>query len=88
MCGILGSIPCTNETDFLKALNTLQHRGPDDFGILSDTNITLGHRRLSIIDLRSNAHQPMSFKNSAGGGGSIVLSLMAKFITILKYDRN
>lgn len=68
MCGILGSIPCTNETDFLKALNTLQHRGPDDFGILSDTNITLGHRRLSIIDLSSNAHQPMSFKNSAGGG--------------------
>lgn len=66
MCGILGSIPPTNENDFLKALNTLQHRGPDDLGIVSDECITLGHRRLSIIDLSSNAHQPMTLKNHVG----------------------
>jgi asparagine synthase (glutamine-hydrolysing) len=40
----------------------LIHRGPDDEGIFSQTgspNITLGHRRLSIIDLSSAGHQPM-----------------------------
>ena len=34
MCGILGSIPATaNREHFLQALNTLSHRGPDDFGV-------------------------------------------------------
>jgi asparagine synthase (glutamine-hydrolysing) len=39
-----------------------QHRGPDNQGIyVSDDNqIGLGHNRLSIIDLSSNAHQPMT----------------------------
>jgi len=38
---------------------TLQHRGPDDGGVLVDGNVALGHRRLSIIDLSSAGHQPM-----------------------------
>ncbi len=61
MCGILGTIPKTEKNFFKKALDTLKHRGPDDYGVetIKDT-ITLGHRRLSIIDLSSQAHQPMS----------------------------
>ncbi len=41
--------------------NCLQHRGPDDAGVFADpaNGIVLGHRRLSIIDLSSDAHQPM-----------------------------
>ena len=35
------------------------HRGPDDYGMLIDKNIAIGHTRLSIIDLTSNGHQPM-----------------------------
>lgn len=38
----------------------LESRGPDDSGILSRGRVTLGHRRLSIIDLSSKAEQPMT----------------------------
>ena len=37
----------------------LSHRGPDDSGVFSKENYSLGHRRLSIIDLSNNAKQPM-----------------------------
>ena len=42
--------------------NTLQHGGPDDEGIFTDADrhLVFGHRRLSIIDLSSNGHQPMA----------------------------
>jgi len=35
------------------------HRGPDGTGVYTDQHVTLGHNRLSIIDLRSVAGQPM-----------------------------
>jgi asparagine synthase (glutamine-hydrolysing) len=37
------------------------HRGPDDAGVWLDESagIALGHRRLSILDLSSEGHQPM-----------------------------
>jgi asparagine synthase (glutamine-hydrolysing) len=61
MCGILGTIPSTDNSKFKKALDTLYHRGPDDYGVKNVGNsITLGHRRLSIVDLSSKGHQPMS----------------------------
>jgi asparagine synthase (glutamine-hydrolysing) len=37
----------------------MTHRGPNHFGTYQDQWISLGHRRLSIIDLSSNANQPM-----------------------------
>ena len=42
--------------------DTLRHRGPDDAGVWVDAEggIALGHRRLSIIDLSSEGHQPMT----------------------------
>lgn len=42
--------------------DSLQHGGPDDEGIFSDdkVNLVFGHRRLSIIDLSTNGHQPMA----------------------------
>lgn len=43
--------------------DALAHRGPDDAGIFSEAGISLGHRRLSIIDLSAAGHQPMSFSN-------------------------
>ena len=39
----------------------IQHRGPDDSGVWVDRNtgVALGHRRLSILDLSPEGHQPM-----------------------------
>jgi len=39
-----------------------KHGGPDDEGIFADENANLvfGHRRLSVIDLSNNGHQPMA----------------------------
>ena len=37
---------------------SLSHRGPDDNGFFQNENISLGHNRLSIIDLQ-NSKQPM-----------------------------
>lgn len=43
-------------------VNSLSHRGPDDSGeyFSERDDVALGHRRLSIIDLSSAGHQPMS----------------------------
>jgi asparagine synthase (glutamine-hydrolysing) len=60
MCGILGVLPSIDANQFKGALNTMYHRGPDSYGIESiDNDIILGHRRLAIIDLTSDGHQPM-----------------------------
>jgi asparagine synthase (glutamine-hydrolysing) len=42
-------------------VDTLRHRGPDDSGAWADAKagIALGHRRLSIVDLSPEGHQPM-----------------------------
>jgi asparagine synthase (glutamine-hydrolysing) len=40
--------------------DAMVHRGPDDHGYLSDGPCSLGHRRLSIIDLRPEGAQPMT----------------------------
>jgi len=41
------------------ALDLLSHRGPDADGSWSNGPVGLGHRRLSIIDLSSEANQPL-----------------------------
>ncbi|MCL6266235.1 asparagine synthase (glutamine-hydrolyzing) [Flagellimonas myxillae] len=60
MCGILGTVPSTEHNHFKHALDTLTHRGPDSYGIENIADkVSLGHRRLSILDLSENGHQPM-----------------------------
>lgn len=57
MCGICGFN--WNDENLCKLMaNTLKHRGPDDEGFYFNENVSLGHRRLSIIDLVSG-HQPI-----------------------------
>lgn len=45
-----------------KMTNTLRYRGPDEYGYFMDKDLFMGHRRLSIIDLK-NGKQPMTYKN-------------------------
>jgi asparagine synthase (glutamine-hydrolysing) len=58
MCGICGIYGLENKELVKKMCQTLVHRGPDDQGIYTDSYISLGHRRLSIIDLETG-HQPI-----------------------------
>ncbi len=58
MCGITGFT--WKDASLIKEMTqTISHRGPDDSGFFVDEGISLGHRRLSIIDLSKKGHQPM-----------------------------
>lgn len=60
MCGFLGTLPASEPAKFAKALSLLTHRGPDAKGLWTDkSKISLGHRRLAIIDTTNDAVQPM-----------------------------
>jgi asparagine synthase (glutamine-hydrolysing) len=58
MCGILG-FNWDNRELAKKMLHIMEHRGPDDSGLYTDNFVSLGHRRLSIIDLSPKGKQPM-----------------------------
>jgi len=61
MCGILGAV---NRPFGVETLSLLHHRGPDDGAIVKERigehEVTLGHRRLAILDLSPAGSQPMS----------------------------
>nr|WP_315164649.1 asparagine synthase (glutamine-hydrolyzing) [uncultured Flavobacterium sp.] len=64
MCGILGHIStktAVNQKLFGQMLITLEHRGPDDFGVFysKDNTVALGHTRLSFLDLSPLGKQPL-----------------------------
>jgi len=59
MCGILGYVGKVDSARFERALGSIAHRGPDLGAIHTNAQISLGHRRLSIIDLSPEANQPM-----------------------------
>ncbi len=60
MCGIFGFVGDLPKGKADACLDTLAHRGPDGRGIYQAEGITLGHRRLSILDLSERGRQPMS----------------------------
>jgi asparagine synthase (glutamine-hydrolysing) len=58
MCGICGFN--WNDAKLVKDMSrSIVHRGPDQDGFFTDDNASLGHRRLSIIDLSEKGRQPM-----------------------------
>jgi asparagine synthase (glutamine-hydrolysing) len=66
MCGIAGYLGVSdswgNAAAALAAMcQRIAHRGPDDSGTWFDESafLALGHRRLSIVDLSPQGHQPM-----------------------------
>jgi asparagine synthase (glutamine-hydrolysing) len=70
MCGIVGAFNAgrtgSGPEIVARMRDRMAHRGPDGTGIwcARDRSCTLGHRRLSIIDLSPDANQPMV--NDAG----------------------
>ncbi|TWT49520.1 Asparagine synthetase [glutamine-hydrolyzing] 1 [Rubripirellula amarantea] len=74
MCGIAGLFDYRNvrsgpsRVDSAigrQMVDSLMHRGPDDGGLVTFDTVMLGHRRLSILDLSDDGHQPM--KDEASG---------------------
>jgi len=64
MCGIAGfSDRNKAKNEIIKSMtDNLIHRGPDDYGFYVDDKVALGHRRLSIIDLKTGK-QPIEDDN-------------------------
>lgn len=69
MCGLTGFLSATpasfpaGAADVLRRMTDLiAHRGPDDAGYWLDAGVgvALGHRRLAIVDLSPQGHQPMA----------------------------
>jgi asparagine synthase (glutamine-hydrolysing) len=68
MCGLAGLLDPsagTREADLRAAVtamtDSVRHRGPDDSGVWTqpEAGLALGHRRLSVLDLSPQGHQPM-----------------------------
>ncbi|MEB1806031.1 MAG: asparagine synthase (glutamine-hydrolyzing) [Bacillaceae bacterium] len=68
MCGFVAHIKKQDgksnidKKTFYRMTNTITHRGPDDAGFYFDQYVSLGFRRLSIIDLE-NGKQPFTYEN-------------------------
>lgn len=62
MCGVSGFN--WKDENLPREMNrVLKQRGPDDEGTYVERDVSLGHVRLSIIDLSEKGHQPMSNTN-------------------------
>lgn len=66
MCGIAGFMgQVENRADVIRNMTeVITHRGPDSDGFFTDDNISMGFRRLSIIDLGAG-HQPIYNENKS-----------------------
>jgi asparagine synthase (glutamine-hydrolysing) len=69
MCGIAGIVGAGADAsrDAVLAMNaSMASRGPDDMGLWQEGEISLGHRRLAIIDCSAAGHQPMLREGKLG----------------------
>ena len=69
MCAIIGYYDPQKifvKNDLVKMLNKMEHRGPDNTAIYinKNENISLGHNRLSIIDLQTRSDQPFFYNGT------------------------
>ncbi len=61
MCGYVGFTNTKNNSNKIigSMMDKIRHRGPDSGGQYLDSDIALGFRRLSIIDISSSGDQPI-----------------------------
>jgi asparagine synthase (glutamine-hydrolysing) len=65
VCGLIGFLSSSGDTavttaDIEVSLTEMRHRGPDEAGVWSDSDVVIGFRRLSIIDIE-HSHQPLPY---------------------------
>lgn len=88
MCGINGIVSKRLDSDALIARvndmnNSIIHRGPDSQDVFLDSNVSLGHVRLSIIDLTDSGKQPM-----VSGSGRYVIVFNGEIYNYKEVRRN
>jgi asparagine synthase (glutamine-hydrolysing) len=64
ICGVAGGEPGPGRDLVGRMCSAMVHRGPDDEGMIQVDGVTLGMRRLSIIDLEGG-HQPIHNEDSS-----------------------
>ncbi|RLD83249.1 MAG: asparagine synthase (glutamine-hydrolyzing) [Bacteroidetes bacterium] len=69
MCGIAG-FNWVDNNKIAEITETLNHRGPNDTGYHVDNSVSLGQKRLSILDLSDAGHQPMFYTPEKGACSS------------------
>lgn len=89
MCGIAGIIDKKDKLSHVNKtkivddmLHIMKHRGGDAKGIITREAVSMGHTRLSIVDMTSRANQPISDNNwTLSFNGEIYnhLSLRSKY---------
>lgn len=63
MCGIyITNIPYEKD-EVEKKLQSIKFRGPDNLGYKKISDISIGHLRLSILDLEERSNQPYCYQN-------------------------
>ncbi len=70
MCGIVGFVGARNDRLLAEMRDALAHRGPDASGLFADHAVSLGHRRLAVLDLNTG-DQP---QYNADGSHAIVFN--------------
>ncbi len=81
MCGIFGFTRFhENELETARAsLHTLHHRGPDQWNDYYDSDLYIGHQRLSILDLSEHGKQPM-----VSPDGNVIISVNGEIYNFLE----
>ena len=80
MCGINGFN--YKDVDLLKRMSSLtSSRGPDNQGFYFDNKVSIGHNRLSIIDVEERSNQPFQYKN-------LIISFNGEIYNYLELKKN
>ena len=82
MCGIVVKMGGEGEVKMEKMLKKIKHRGPDGSGVMQMWDSTLGHVRLSILDVQGGA-QPMSNER-----GDLAVSFNGEIYNYLDFRRD
>ena len=79
MCGIVG-FNWPDQRMVKTMMDTLRHRGPDDEAYFVNEDVSLGHRRLAIVDLSELGRQPMSYEH---GGRRVMVTFNGEILAVV-----